>query len=256
MNHGDIMQTQISIDTDVSSTTLGTPLNIKGKLADSNGNALTNEMVMLSYSFQGLDGWAPISSTYTNSAGEYLIQWANTATGYFALKIEYNGNTSYTGCGNSTTVNILPYENSKVFFVQSNSTITALSFNSSNSMLAFSVTGPSGTCGYTQVIVDKSLISNPEAFKVALDGQPVEYIITSLDNSWIITINYSHSTHEINMQLQPTSSAGNFNQNQLLWASLTVTALFAAIITVIAIKYRKHVNHLQESCECSNLSKK
>ncbi len=232
---------QISINPDVSSTTLGTPLSIKGKLVDAYGEALTEQVVVLSYSFQGVDGWLPISSTYTNMAGEYFVQWANTATGYFALKAEWRGNMEYTSCSNSTTVNILPYEDNKVFFVQSNSTITALSFNSSSSELTFSVTGPSGTHGYTQVILDKSLISRPQNFQVGLDGEQLEYIMTDLRDSWLITLHYSHSTHEISMQLQPKPAAISLNQDDLLWVNLTIATICLALIAVAAVKRRTHL---------------
>jgi len=230
---------QISIDPEVPATTIGTPISIKGKLADSNGVALTNENVVLSYSFQGIDGWIPISSSNTDTNGEYMIQWANTATGYFALKIQWSGNQAHLGCQNSTTVNILPYEDNKVFFVQSNSTLTALSFNSTAAELAFSVTGPSETQGYTQVFLEKSLISNPEGLKVLLDDAQIDYVLTALDDAWLITIYYSHSTHEITMQFQ-NETENSMNQNPLLWIGLTVAVICIAFIAaIVTVKLRK-----------------
>jgi hypothetical protein len=237
-NPSEIATSKISIEPEVTATTLGTPINIKGKLIDSNGQALTNENVVLSYSFQGIDGWIPISSTYTNAAGEYMIQWANAATGYFALRIQWIENQAYLECQNSTTVNILPYEQNKVFFVQSNSTITALTFNSTAAKLTFSVTGPSGTNGYTQVFLDKSLISNPEEFGVFLDQTHVEYSIISLGDSWLITIYYSHSTHEIIMQFQ-NQAEYSMNNDAAFWIGLTVAGL-AAILALVTIKLKQH----------------
>ena len=218
--------------------TLDTPINIKGKIASSNGNPIANATIVLSYSFPGIDGWLPISSSTTDSSGEYAIQWANTATGYFSLKAQWNGNTTCLGCSNSTTVNILPYEDNNVFFVQSNSTVTALSFNSTTLELTFSVTGPSGTRGYTQVTIDNSLISNPENLQVKLDGKELEYTITQLDNSWVITLNYSHSTHEISMQLQ-ASQQTEISQNQLLWTGVILAVFFTALIGCILVLRNK-----------------
>lgn len=234
----EVMQSQISITPEVSSTSLNTPINIKGKLSDSNENPIANATIVLSYSFPGIDGWLPISSTYTDASGEYAIQWANTATGYFSLKAQWNGNTTCLGCSNSTTVNILPYEDNNVFFVQSNSTVTALSFNSTTLELAFSVTGPSGTRGYTQVTIDNSLISNPENLQVKFDGKELEYTITQLDNSWVITLNYSHSTHEISMQLQ-ASQQTEISQNQPLWTGVILAVFFAALIGCILVLRNK-----------------
>ncbi|XHH08876.1 MAG: hypothetical protein ACFCUE_15130 [Candidatus Bathyarchaeia archaeon] len=229
------MASQISINPEVSATTLGVPLNIKGQLVDSNGDILANEIVVLSYAFQGINEWIPISSTYTDTTGEYKIQWINTATGYFTLKAEYIGNKTLSGCSNTTNLNILPYEDNKTFFVQSNSTITALSFNSTSSELAFSVTGPSGTRGYTQVFLNKDLILDPENFMVALDGKQLEHIIAPLGDSWLITIYYSHSTHEISMQFQ-SKPTDTLNQNELLWMDLAVGV---ACIALVSINYSK-----------------
>ncbi len=233
-----LMQSQITITPEVSSTILSTPINIKGKLADSNGSSITNENVILSYSFPGINGWLPISSAYTDASGEYAIQWANTATGCFSLKVQWNGNTTCLGCSNTTTVNILPYKDSSVFFVQSNSTVTALSFNSTSLELAFSVTGPSGTRGYTQVTIDNSLISNPENLQVKLDGKELDYTIMQLDNSWVITLNYSHSTHEINMQLQ-ASQQTEIGQNYLLLTGVILAVFFAVLIGLILVLRNK-----------------
>ncbi len=126
-----------------------------------------------------------------------------------------------------------------MFFVQSNSTITALTFNSTATELAFSVTGPSETHGYTQVFLEKSLISNPEDFHVFLDGAEVDYIITSLDDSWLITIYYSHSTHAITMQFQDQAET-IIDQDTLLWIELTVAVIcIAAVAAVVTVKLRK-----------------
>jgi hypothetical protein len=233
-NSNGAAQPQISIAPEISSTTLNTPINIKGKLSDSNGSPITNETVILSYSFPGIDGWLPISSAYTDAAGEYAIQWANTATGYFTLKAQWNGNSTFQGCSNTTTVNILPYKENNVFFVQSNSTVTALSFNSTSIELSFSVTGPSGTHGYTQVTIEKGLISNPQNLRVNLDSKQLEYRITKQSDSWVITLNYSHSTHEISMQFQPTQQTEP-SQTQLFITGVLLAVFFAVLIAALVV---------------------
>jgi hypothetical protein len=237
-----VVQSQISITPEISSTALNTPINIKGKLSDANGNPIINKTVVLSYSFPDIDGWLPISSTYTDTAGEYAIQWANTATGYFTLKAQWNGNATYQGCSNTTTVNILPYKESNVFFVQSNSTVTTLSFNSTSMELSFSVTGPSGTHGYTQVTIEKSLISNPQNLRVNLDDKQLDYTITEQSDSWVITLNYSHSSHEISMQFQPKQQTEP-SQTQLLITGALIAAFFAALIASLAVlRHKKQDN--------------
>jgi hypothetical protein len=228
-------QTQLSIFPEVSSPTLGSIINIKGRLADSNGSGLANEFVVLSYSFAGIDQWLPISSSLTNDAGDYSIQWVNIASGDFTLKTVWSGNSTHLGTSNTTIVSVLPYLNQTVFFVESNSTVTDLAFNSTSSELCFSVTGPSGTAGFVRVTVAKSLIANGTDVKVYLDGNQFNYSITSVDDSWLVALSYSHSTHQISMLLSPNEaqifvqSSSTFFQDLWLWVILAVGVLGAAI---------------------------
>ena len=228
-------QTQISIFPEVSSPTLGSIINIKGRLADSNGSGLANELVVMSYSFAGIDQWLPISSSLTNDAGDYSIQWVNTASGDFTLKAVWSGNSMHLGTSNTTIVSVLPYRNQTVFFVESNSTVTNLAFNSTSSELGFSVTGTSGTTGFVRITVAKSLIANITDVKVYLDGNQLNYSITPVDDSWLLAFSYSHSTHQISMLLSPNEaqifvqSSSTFFQDLWLWVILAVGVLGAAI---------------------------
>ena len=62
------------------SVIVGSPVNIHGSLA-TDGVGLPNELVVLKYTFPGVKEWYPIGSAYTDTAGNYSIQWVNTATG-------------------------------------------------------------------------------------------------------------------------------------------------------------------------------
>jgi hypothetical protein len=140
----------ISISAEASSTTAGSAVDVTGILSDSNGTALPNKLVVLSYTFPGIDSWIPISSCLTDETGEYSIQWINSASGTFTLKTEWSGGGTYIGASNTSTLSFLPYDSRKVFFVESNSTISALAFNSTSSELSFTASGPSGTSGYVK----------------------------------------------------------------------------------------------------------
>ena len=193
--------TYLSISVDASSVTVGSAVNIKGSLLDLFGNSLQTKTVTLSYTVAGSTSWIPISSGTTNTAGEYNIQWVNTASGTFTLKAEWIGNADYLGASNTTSISFLPFENQNVFFVESNSTVTALAFNSTSSELSFAVGGTSGTTGYVKVTIAKSLVQNPENIKVYLDVNQLTYQITSNTNAWLLTFNYPHSTHNVSIDL-------------------------------------------------------
>jgi hypothetical protein len=235
---GQTEQTQISITPEASTAALTVPVKIGGSLLDSKGNPLTNEIVVLSYTFPGIEKWVPITSSRTNMAGEYSIYWANTASGDFALKAEWSGNTTHQAASNTTAISVLPYQNEAVFFVESNSTVNALTFNSDTSELGFSVSGPSGTSGYARISIAKGLLASVEDLKVLLDGKQLDYSAVSTGDSWIITLNYSHSTHEISMQLASNGAAA-INSQSLVWIALTVATLSIAVLGAAFFK-RKH----------------
>lgn len=236
---GQIEQTQISITPEASTATLTAPVKIGGLLLDSKGNPLTNEIVVLSYTFPGIEKWVPITSSRTNMAGEYSVYWANTASGDFALKAEWSGNATHQAASNTTSISVLPYQNEAVFFVESNSTVTSLIFNSASSEFGFSVSGLSGTSGYARISIAKGLLASVEDLKVLLDGKLLDYSAVSTGDSWIVTFCYSHSTHEISMQLASNGVSVINGQESWLWIALTVATLSIAALGVAFFK-RKH----------------
>jgi outer membrane protein assembly factor BamB len=198
--------TYISISVDAPSVNVGSAVNIKGSLLDLFGNRLQTKIVTLSYTFAGSTSWSPISSATTNTAGEFNIQWVNTASGTFTLKAEWIGNSEFLGASNTISISFLPSENQNVFFVESNSTVTALAFNSTSSELSFAVSGTSGTTGYVKTTFAKSLIQNPENIKVYLDGNQLTYELTSNANAWLLTFTYHHSIHQVSIALTAATS--------------------------------------------------
>jgi hypothetical protein len=164
----------ISIIAEPLSTVTGSPVNVFGTLTDTNGDALQNKTIVLSYIFSGLDSWVPISSDLTDEQGKYAIQWVNSASGTFTLKAEWSGDETNDGTSNQTSLSFLPYQNQQTFIFESNSTIYDLDFNATASSLTFNVTGPSGTTGYVKVTIAKSLVANAADIKVHLDGKPTQ----------------------------------------------------------------------------------
>jgi uncharacterized protein YxeA len=191
----------------------------------------------LSYAVAGSTSWVPIASDTTNSAGEYNIQWVNTASGTFTLKAEWNGNDDYLGASATTTLSFLPYENQQVFFVESNSTVSALAFNSTSSELSFTVNGTSGTTGYVKVTIAKSLVSNAENIKVYLDGNQLNYEVTSNPDSWLLTFTYMHSTHQVRINL--ANAAGDTVLGIEYWILIAVVIVIAVAGVIGFLFWRK-----------------
>jgi hypothetical protein len=221
---------RISITTQSSSTTIGSTVNVLGTLSDCKGVPLQNKTVVLSYTFQGVNSWIPISSGFTDEQGKYNIQWINSASGTFTLRTEWKGDSTFNGASNTTSLSFFPIQNQQVFFFESNSTVYALAFNNETSTLSFNVTGPTGTTGYVKTSIPKSLQTNGENLKVYLDGKQLNYSVTNFGDSWVFTFNYSHSTHEINLHLETNASPTQPLVNEVIL--IAVVALFGTVIAI------------------------
>lgn len=196
-----MMPTFVSISTSSSSTFVGLRVGIAGTLHDMYENGLKNETVVLYYTFSGISTWTPITSDTTDNLGNYHTVWIPPATGYFVIKAEWAGNTTHFATNNTVTLNSLIYNNQHVFSVESNSSISGLAFNTTDWTLSFTVTGPNGTRGYVKVTIAKSLVADIPSIRVYLGGNQTEYSITSTDDSWLLTFDYIHSTHQVVVDL-------------------------------------------------------
>jgi PKD repeat protein len=195
------MPTSISILTSSPSTFVGFKVNITGTIRDIYGNELGDETIVLYYTFSGISTWTPITSDITDNLGNYLAMWVPPATGYFEIKAEWAGNTTHLVASNTTTLSSLAYQGQYVFSVESNSTISEFAFDTNNWKLKFTATGPNGTMGYTKVTIAKSLVANITNVRIYLNNSKIEFSVTSTDNSWVLSFSYSHSTHELGIDL-------------------------------------------------------
>jgi nitrous oxidase accessory protein NosD len=128
------------------------------------------------------------------------------------------------------------------FTVESNSTVSALAFNSTSSELSFTVSGPSNTTGYVKVTIAKSLVTNAENIKVYLDGNQLNYDVTSSADSWLLTFTYAHSKHNVMISLATNEAEEALLSNDLISIAVLIV-LIAAVIGVglqVYLKKRKH----------------
>jgi hypothetical protein len=173
---------------------------VNGRLSALDGSALQGKTVILSYAVAN-SPWVPIGSAVTNENGGYNIQWVNVASGTFTLKVQWTEDTGYQATTNTTSISFLPYDIQNLFHVESNSTVTVLAFNSTSAELSFKVEGPNGTSGYVKATIAKTLMANATDTKVYLDGNKLDYKVSSTTNSWILTFNYHHSAHQVTIAL-------------------------------------------------------
>lgn len=84
-----------------------------------------------------------------------------------------------------------------LYDVNSNSVVSELAFNQTEQALSFLVSGEEGTSGYAIVRIAKTLTDGNVDFTVYLDDERIVYELDSTEFAWILTVNYTHSTHRI-----------------------------------------------------------
>jgi parallel beta-helix repeat protein len=220
--------TDLSITTDCPTTYLGFKIDVNGTLRDADGNGLKQKTVVLYYTPSGIEAWTPIGSDITDDLGQYLVTWIPPATGDFILRIEWLGNSTHSEVRNTTAISSLAYNDQYIFSVESNSTISALAFNTTDWALSFSATGPSGTTGYVRVTTAKTLVPNPENIRVYLDGNQTQFSILSIDDSWLLTFEYQHSSHQVQVDFDVTIIP-EFSANMVLLLFSVIALTFALL---------------------------
>jgi hypothetical protein len=226
-------QLQISCQSTTSSTI---KVNIQGTLTDD-GLGIPNEPIALSYSINNGENWTDLSSVTTDSQGDFNVMWNPSATGNYMIKATWAGNSQYPAMETTVNFAITPTEEPQSSFsINSNSTISALSFDSANKQLSFSVRGETNTTGYVEVYVPKTLMNDTSGLEVKLDGNNMNYNLGDQGDAWLITFTYHHSTHQVTMELTGQTS-GSFDSSLVGW--ILAAAVLIPLIAVIVIVARQ-----------------
>jgi len=117
------------------------------------------------------------------------------------VKATYEGDDENLGTSEMVNFAVEQYAERSIFSVSSNSTVSGFAFDSERQELSFVVTGESGTTGYADVYIAKSLISDIANVKAYLDCGEKEYTVTSVGDSWLLHFSYQHSTHKVSISL-------------------------------------------------------
>ena len=134
----------------------------------------------------------------------------------------------------------IPVPGQSFFFVESNSTVTDLFFNSTSSELSFTVTGPSGTAGYVKVTIAKSLVSSVQNVKAYLDGTQLDVTITSDADSWLLSFTYMHSIHHVKISFATNQGDAKFlGIDYWVWFVAATVAGALLIVGVALVRRRK-----------------
>lgn len=215
-------------------------VEIGGTLETDQGEPIPSAGIVFELSVNGGSSWETLSFVNTDLNGEFSVSWKPSVTGYFLLKALWIGNPSYIGTDVVVNFAVTPFEQQSVFSVTSNSTLTGLAFDSNSSEFHFNVEGPSGTTGYTNVIIPKSLVEDSSTIRVYVDEDEMTRECVSQGDAWSLTFTYSHSTHQVVVDLdaEPLTASDVPLTDSPLVLVLIVAAIVAAavIITIIVMK--------------------
>lgn len=157
-----------------------------------------------------------------------------SASGSFAATVTLASTNINLSAGNNVQQSLISVPNySTTLDVMSNSTID--SAGTSGNQLVVNVTGPSGTSGVLDVVVSPSLlnsvgITSTSQVGVTVDGQTyTNYTITNIGGSYVFTIYYHHSSHNIAL------SFGNANLGTNKGSVLSVTGSSQSALSLTTI---------------------
>jgi hypothetical protein len=224
----------------------GFNVQITGSLT-FNGTGISEAPILLSYSVTGGKSWQDLTLVNTGSDGSYLVAWMPSVTGNYLLKAAWEGDEIYSNTSTIVNLAVTPFAEQSVFSVTSNSTISEFSFNSTSRELRFGVSGSSGTTGYVDVYIPKSLIGNISSLQVYLDGNQTEYTAASQSDSWFLHFVYQHSTHVVTINLgSPAQTNENPLANWIFYGSLLAIVIIVIIVigVVLALKRGKNVKEM------------
>ena len=231
-----LRESKLSVVTSASSTAIGYTIDIGGKLTNSIGEPLKGKTVFLSCAVSKLPTWTVISSVTTDQDGAYSVAWLPTATGDFMVKVAWSGDEVYAGTQESRNVSVTRNKAENLFYAESNSTLSSLSFNATTSQISFTVSGHSGTTGYVRFLVSKSFMTNITALNVLIDERPINCTVSSLNDCWQIYFAYSHSTHTVTIEIPESSSVPEF---PVIGVQLLFLVMASIVITVLVRNKKK-----------------
>jgi hypothetical protein len=134
---------------------------------------------------------------------------------------------------------VIPFEDTSVFSVASNSTVTALAFNSTSQTLSFKVSGETGTTGYANVYISKSLLNDPSNLHVYFDQQLMQPTTQSVGDAWLVSFNYHHSVHSVSLAFDSYIAGTSGQPQNLLYMVAGVVATVVLVVATVVIVFHK-----------------
>jgi len=118
--------------------------------------------------------------------------------------------------------------------ITTNSTMLSASFDAGKQKIDFHIKGTSGTNAICNVTLLSSLVTDPNNLKVKIDENLIEFSTKDLGNMILIQFKYSHSEHNLSVELN-----GEYSQINTYPPLLFISIVFFAVFTISITKRRK-----------------
>jgi len=208
-----------------------------------NATSLADVPILLSYSVNEGNSWNNLTTVSTDSTGSFSAEWLPPATGTYLLKGTFSGNANYSKASAIVNFAIAPFKQESTFSVTSNSTLSALAFNSTSNQISFTVSGPSATTGYVNIGIPKSLIADISKLQLFLDGTQISYSVQQQPDLWMVSFAYQHSSHQIIIDLSSamphSSSGGKLLEQWFVYVIIAATVVSIIAISLISLKRKQ-----------------
>ncbi|MGD6852682.1 MAG: hypothetical protein ACQCN6_11545 [Candidatus Bathyarchaeia archaeon] len=126
-----------------------------------------------------------------------------------------------------------PTEEPNNFNIESNSTVSALSFNATSQEISFAVNGTSGTTGFVKATIAKAFMPQSDNIRVYLDGAPIDYTLSSNQDNWIITFTYNHSIHQVRINQLQNETATVFDDPYSIYILAGIVIALVGLLTLL-----------------------
>jgi hypothetical protein len=215
-------------------------VEINGKITENN-NGLAATPISISYSVTNGKTWQDLTSVNANSDGTFSVVWKPSVTGNYIIKATWVLDNSVNSTVNLALLPVIDATSKSIFSVTSNSIISDLAFNSTSNLLSFTVSGVTGTSGYTDLNVAKSLIKDITGVRVYIDGIQLQPSTTETTESWLIHFTYQHSVHEVILQLNNSVIVSTFESQFVVYVIIAVVIAVVLISTMLVLRKKVKV---------------
>lgn len=178
-------------------------LRVRGTAWDTvAGDPMAGLPIVLSYTVDGGQSWT-FRTVTTGPDGSFQSDFGlekGAIMGVTLVTETFDQNWAYhTFFENVTYVAMTLQDRDGIFLTQSTSMLSEFTYSST--MLRFTVDGDSGTSGSTSIIIPKSAVNGVDGIRMTLDGEPVDHSVSEEGDYWILTFNYSHSAHQVVVEI-------------------------------------------------------